>query len=420
MSAVQAENSFTAVSKKIGPTDMLTLDFIQTLAVGAIALFIGIYVLDRVPLLRRYNIPAAVFGGLVVALAITMFREFDIATVKFDTTLQAPLMTAFFTSIGLSASLQLLKTGSRQALVFLGLATFIAVVQSLIGMATALLFDQPLLLGVLMGPAALTGGPATALAFAPQFAAAGVASAESVAIAAAMSGIVLGGLVGGPLVTKLLEKHHLKSASAALPQSPIESTEPSLLNDDEASLLAVLKGISVLLIAMGIGAWLGGLMKSANLTLPGYVGAMLMGAVIRNIDDKTAWFKIPHGATERVGVVCLTLFLAVALMNLKLWELTSIAMPLLVNLVLQVIVVCLFCWFVVFKVMGNDYDAAVMSGGFTGFMLGTTANAMAVMHSVVQRYGPSPRAFLVAPIVGAFFIDFTNALLITGLLNMFA
>ena len=399
---------------------MLTLDFIQTLAVGAIALFIGIYVLDRVPLLRRYNIPAAVFGGLVVALAITMFREFDIATVKFDTTLQAPLMTAFFTSIGLSASLQLLKTGSRQALVFLGLATFIAVVQSLIGMATALLFDQPLLLGVLMGPAALTGGPATALAFAPQFAAAGVASAESVAIAAAMSGIVLGGLVGGPLVTKLLEKHHLKSASAALPQSPIESTEPSLLNDDEASLLAVLKGISVLLIAMGIGAWLGGLMKSANLTLPGYVGAMLMGAVIRNIDDKTTWFKIPHGVTERVGVVCLTLFLAVALMNLKLWELTSIAMPLLVNLVLQVIVVCLFCWFVVFKVMGNDYDAAVMSGGFTGFMLGTTANAMAVMHSVVQRYGPSPRAFLVAPIVGAFFIDFTNALLITGLLNMFA
>jgi ESS family glutamate:Na+ symporter len=154
MSAVQAENSFTAVSKKIGPTDMLTLDFIQTLAVGAIALFIGIYVLDRVPLLRRYNIPAAVFGGLVVALAITMFREFNIATVKFDTTLQAPLMTAFFTSIGLSASLQLLKTGSRQALVFLGLATFIAVVQSVIGMATALLFDQPLLLGVLMGPAA--------------------------------------------------------------------------------------------------------------------------------------------------------------------------------------------------------------------------------------------------------------------------
>ena len=397
---------------------MIALDFIQTLAVGAIALFIGVYVLDRVPLLRRYNIPAAVFGGLLVAILISIFREFNIATVKFDTTLQAPLMTAFFTSIGLSASFQLLKTGSRQALVFLGLATFIAVVQSVIGMATAFLFGQPLLLGVLMGPAALTGGPATALAFAPQFAAAGVASAESVAIAAAMSGIVLGGLVGGPLVTKLLERHHLKSAPVALTSDSVQSAESGSANDDEANMLSVLKGISVLLIAMGIGAWLGGLMTSANLTLPGYVGAMLMGSIIRNIDDKTAWFKIPHELTERVGVVCLTLFLAVALMNLKLWELTSIAMPLLVNLVIQVTVVCLFCWFVVFKVMGRDYDAAVMSGGFTGFMLGTTANAMAVMHSVVQRYGPSPRAFLVAPIVGAFFIDFTNALLITGLLNL--
>jgi len=406
------------VSKKIGLIDMIALDFIQTLAVGAIALFIGVYVLDRVPLLRRYNIPAAVFGGLLVAILISIFREFNIATVKFDTTLQAPLMTAFFTSIGLSASFQLLKTGSRQALVFLGLATFIAVVQSVIGMATAFLFGQPLLLGVLMGPAALTGGPATALAFAPQFAAAGVASAESVAIAAAMSGIVLGGLVGGPLVTKLLERHHLKSAPVALTSDSVQSAESGSANDDEANMLSVLKGISVLLIAMGIGAWLGGLMTSANLTLPGYVGAMLMGSIIRNIDDKTAWFKIPHELTERVGVVCLTLFLAVALMNLKLWELTSIAMPLLVNLVIQVTVVCLFCWFVVFKVMGRDYDAAVMSGGFTGFMLGTTANAMAVMHSVVQRYGPSPRAFLVAPIVGAFFIDFTNALLITGLLNL--
>jgi ESS family glutamate:Na+ symporter len=396
---------------------MLALDFIQTLAVGAVALFIGIHMLERLPVLKRYNIPAAVFGGLLVALLISMLREFHVVTVKFDTTLQAPLMTAFFTSIGLSASLKMLQTGSRQALVFLALATFIAVIQSVIGMGVALLFDQPLLLGVLMGPAALTGGPATALAFAPQFAAAGVAAAESVAIAAAMAGIVLGGLVGGPVVTKLLERHQLRSTNVSASRKPDQSPSSEVFNDDEASMLAVLTGIGVLLIAMGIGAWLGGVMKSADLTLPGYVGAMLVGSIIRNIDDKTGWFKIPHGVTERVGVVCLTLFLAVALMNLRLWELSSIALPLLVNLAIQVIVVCVFCWFVVFKVMGSDYDAAVMSGGFTGFMLGTTANAMAVMHSVVQRYGPSPRAFLVAPIVGAFFIDFTNALLITGLLN---
>ena len=397
-----------------------SLDFIQTTAFGAIALFLGMSILKRVPVLRRYNIPAAVVGGLVIAILVTLSRESNLVAVKFDTTLQAPLMTAFFTSIGLSASVGLLRAGTRQALVFLALATFLAVVQSLIGIATAVAFGQSPLLGVLMGPAALTGGPATALAFAPQFAAAGVASAESVAIAAAMAGIVMGGLVGGPIVTRLLDHHQLQAAAPTLTPTAQTSTSSSLdsSSDEEGNMLTVLKGLSVLLVAMGVGAWLGGVMKSADLTLPGYVGAMIMGALIRNIDDQTRWLNIPHELTERIGVVCLSLFLSVALMNLKLWELTSIAAPLLVNLVVQVLAVAVFCWYVVFKVMGRDYDAAVMSGGFIGFMLGTTANAMAVMHSVVQRYGPSPRAFLVAPIVGAFFIDFTNALLITGLLNL--
>ena len=397
-----------------------SLDFIQTTAVGAIALFLGMSILSRVPVLRRYNIPAAVVGGLVIAILVTLSRESNLVAVKFDTTLQAPLMTAFFTSIGLSASVGLLRAGTRQALVFLALATFLAVVQSLIGIATAVAFGQSPLLGVLMGPAALTGGPATALAFAPQFAAAGVASAESVAIAAAMAGIVMGGLVGGPIVTRLLDHHQLQAAAPTLTPTAQTSTSSSVdsSSDEEGNMLTVLKGLSVLLVAMGVGAWLGGVMKSADLTLPGYVGAMIMGALIRNIDDQTRWLNIPHELTERIGVVCLSLFLSVALMNLKLWELTSIAAPLLVNLVVQVLAVAVFCWYVVFKVMGRDYDAAVMSGGFIGFMLGTTANAMAVMHSVVQRYGPSPRAFLVAPIVGAFFIDFTNALLITGLLNL--
>jgi ESS family glutamate:Na+ symporter len=395
-----------------------SLDFIQTTAVGAIALFVGVAILRRVPVLRRYNIPAAVVGGLVIAILVAMSREFNVASIKFDTTLQAPLMTAFFTSIGLSASVGLLKAGTRQALVFLALATFLAVIQSLIGIVTAVAFGQSPLLGVLMGPAALTGGPATALAFAPQFAAAGVAAAESVAIAAAMAGIVMGGLVGGPIVTRLIEHHQLHAPTPTPSAQTTTSMPVHSTSDEEGDLLTVLKGLSVLLVAMGVGSWLGGVMKSADLTLPGYVGAMLMGALIRNVDDQTQWLQIPYELTERIGLICLSLFLSVALMNLKLWELTSIAAPLIVNLIIQVLAVAVFCWYVVFKVMGRDYDAAVMSGGFTGFMLGTTANAMAVMHSVVQRYGPSPRAFLVAPIVGAFFIDFTNALLITGLLNL--
>jgi ESS family glutamate:Na+ symporter len=179
-----------------------------------------------------------------------------------------------------------------------------------------------------------------------------------------------------------------------------------------------LKALAVILVAMGIGSWLSALVRDAGVTLPGYVGAMIVGAMIRNLDDFTGLIGIPQNIIEKVGVVSLTLFLAVALMNVKLWELTAVAWPLLVNLALQVVVIALFCWTVVFRAMGRDYDAAVMSGGFTGFMLGTTANAMAVMRTIVEKFGPAPRAFLVAPIVGAFFIDFTNAIVITTFLNL--
>lgn len=397
---------------------------VQTLAAGALALFVGFQLVDRVPFLRRYNIPAPVVGGLIVAILVLVLRQQNVATITFDTTLQTPLMNAFFTAIGFSASLSLLRAGSGQALVFLVLAAFLAVVQSLIGIFSAVLFDQSPLLGVLIGPAALAGGPATALAFAPQFAAAGVPSAETVAIAAAMSGIVLGGLVGGPIATRLLERNALRAGSAVGVEQPgkqpnvAAESATTLPEDEEGSARQSLKALTVILVAMGIGSWLSGVMKDAGLTLPGYVGAMIVGAMIRNVDDFSGRIGIPHDITDRIGTVSLTLFLAVALMNVKLWELTAVAWPLLVNLALQVVVIALFCWAVVFRAMGRDYDAAVMSGGFTGFMLGTTANAMAVMRTIVEKFGPAPRAFLIAPIVGAFFIDFTNAIVITTFLNL--
>ena len=398
---------------------------VQTLAAGALALFLGFQLVDRLPFLRRYNIPAPVVGGLIVAILVLVLRQQNVATISFDTTLQTPLMNAFFTAIGFSASLSLLRAGSGQALVFLVLAAFLAVVQSLIGIFSAVLFDQSPLLGVLIGPAALAGGPATALAFAPQFSAAGVPSAETVAIAAAMSGIVLGGLVGGPIATRLLERNALRAGSAvgAVEQPGKSANEAATSvtpspDDEEGSARQSLKALTVILVAMGIGSWLSGVMKDAGLTLPGYVGAMIVGAMIRNVDDFSGRIGIPHDITDRIGTVSLTLFLAVALMNVKLWELTAVAWPLLVNLALQVVVIAFFCWAVVFRAMGRDYDAAVMSGGFTGFMLGTTANAMAVMRTIVEKFGPAPRAFLIAPIVGAFFIDFTNAIVITTFLNL--
>lgn len=412
---------------------MIELDLIQTLAAGGATLFVGLALVRGVPILRRYNIPAAVVGGLLVALLITGARGADLVTFSFDTSLQAPLMTAFFTAIGLSASFSLLRTGSGQALLFLALASVLAVLQNFIGIGVAVAFGESPLLGVLMSSTALAGGPATSLAFAPQFAAAGVPAAESLAIAAAMAGIVLGGLFGGPIATRLLERHALQGPQrrreAAIPSSEMVSgsrtasdEHPTAEADDDeaASVRDVLKALTIVLVAMAFGSILSGVFVKAGLTLPGYVGAMLVGSMIRNLDDATGWIKIPHGMTSNVGAVCLTLFLTIALMNLRLWELASLALPLLVNLVLQVIAVALFCGWIVFRVMGRDYDAAVMTGGFTGFMLGTTASAMAVMRTLVERFGPAPRAFLVAPIVGAFFIDFTNAIVITTFLNVFS
>src|SRR5690606_12349578 len=272
------------------------------------------------------------------------------------------------------------------------------------------------LFGVLAGSTTLTGGPATGLAFAPLFEEAGVRGAESIAVASAMAGIVLGGLVGGPAITVLIRRFRLSHPSR-LAQAEVESeTAVSPAPSEAVRELNALKSIVTLLIAMWLGAWVSGLISSTGITLPAYVGAMLVGAAIRNLDDLTGWIGLPVSTTELIGNVCLALFLSVALMDLRLWELAGLALPLVLNLALQVGVVVAFC-VVVYRVMGRDYDAAVMGGGFIGFMLGTTANAMAVMRALVERYGTAPRAFLGAPLVGAFFIDFTNALIRTGFIN---
>ena len=395
---------------------MLQLDAVQTLALAGLALFLGYGLCRAIPVLGRYNLPPPVVGGLVFALAAWAAHSRDTTLFVLDTSLQTPLMIAFFTTIGINASLWLLKISGRQVLVFLALASGFAVVQNLLGMAVASGFGLHPLFGVLAGSTTLTGGPATGLAFAPLFERAGVAGAESIAVASAMAGIVVGGLIGGPVVTLLVRRFGLISAR------PSDHTAPNVEQMIEAGTesqreYSALKSIVVLLVAMWLGAWVSKWISATGVTLPAYVGAMLVGAVLRNIDDRTGWIKLSVPTTDLIGNVCLALFLSVALMNLKLWELAGLALPLLVNLGLQALLVSLFV-LVVFRLMGRDYDAAVMGGGFIGFMLGTTANAMAVMRTLVERYGAAPRAFLVAPLVGAFFIDFSNALIITGFINL--
>jgi ESS family glutamate:Na+ symporter len=380
---------------------------------------------NAIPVFARYNLPAPVVGGLVVAIAMLIGHSNGATLIKFDTTLQSPLMIAFFTTIGFGASLPLLKIGGPHVLRFFLIATVFAISQNLIGMLVAVLFGMNPLFGVLAGSVTLTGGPATGLAFAPLFEANGVVGAASIAVAAAMGGIVLGGIVGGPVSTLLIERHKLRTprdgappATEASAQIGSVSADVTTLADDDESPIEVIKNITAILVAMWIGAWVSKGFAALGMTLPAYIGAMLVAALMRNVDNVTGWFGLSHRFINSFGAVALSLFLAVALMTLKLWELSGLAIPLLTILLVQVLFVCAVCLWPVFQLMGRDYESAVISGGFIGFMLGTTANAMAVMRTLVERYGPAPHAFLVAPIVGAFFIDFTNALIITVFLNV--
>lgn len=406
---------------------MLELDLIHTLAFGGVALLAGYALCRHVPILSRYNLPPPVVGGLLVALTILIARTQGATLFSFDTTLQTPLMIAFFTTIGFGASLSLLKIGGPQVVRFFLIATVFAVIQNIVGVLVALPFGLDPLFGVLAGSVTLTGGPATGLAFAPLFEEAGVPAAASVAVAVAMGGIVLGGVIGGPVSTFIIDRHRLRAGRVSDVRPPAQGAvraavigDDPPVDDEDANILPILRNLVVILVAMWAGSWLSRGFSALGLTLPAYIGAMLVAAFIRNVDDVTGWFGLSQRFINQFGAVALALFLALALMTLRLWELANLALPLITILIVQTACVALIAVWPTFALMGRNYEAAVMSGGFIGFMLGTTANAMAVMRTLVERYGPAPRAFLVAPMVGAFFIDFTNAIIVTVFLNVFA
>jgi ESS family glutamate:Na+ symporter len=397
------------------------MDAIQTLTLAGGALVVGEGLRRTVPVLVRLNLPAAVLGGLAVAVVILLLPALGVAPPAFDSTLRSPLLVAFFTSLGFGASLPLLRAGGRQVLLFLGLASALSIAQSVLGMGIAGAFGLPPMFGVLTGTATLAGGPATALAFAPAFEQAGVTGAEAIGIVAAMGGIVLGGLVGGPVAAAVLHeyRHNEKqSASAKLQAPPDQLAADSEANPSNSSTTphSAMQGILLVLAVMWAGSFVSAGFTALGVTLPAYVGAMLVAAIVRNIADSAGW-SLPLAVVEMFGNLALPLFIAMALMTLELGKLAGLAMPLLVNLGAQTLLVVLVARWLVPRLMGRDYDAAVMAGGFTGFMMGTTANAMAVMRTVTDRYGPAPRAYLVAPLVGAFFIDFMNAVIITAFLN---
>ena len=329
---------------------MLSLDMIQTLALGGLAL-LGGYLLRRiVPVLGRLNLPAAVLGGLLVSLAVLLGHLGGVQPFRFDTTLQSPLMIAFFTTVGFAASLSLLKIGGPQVLRFFALATGFAVLQNLVGIGVALAFGLPPLFGVLAGSVTLTGGPATGLAFAPLFEAVGIAGAASIAVATAMAGIVAGALVGSPVATWLIERHGLggrarRVAQPAVPVPPVvvhEAPAPHLDADDDAYL--VLKNVVAVLLAMWGGSYVSAGFASLGITLPAYIGAMLVAAVIRNVDDATGMVGLSQRTIDDLGNGALSRFLVLALMTLRLWELAGLALPMVVILVCQVGLIAAVCF----------------------------------------------------------------------------
>jgi ESS family glutamate:Na+ symporter len=396
----------------------LKLDLLQTLTLAALVYFAGIQLRKRIRWLDRLNIPSAVVGGLLFTALVLVFREADISVVL-DTALQQFLSVAFFTSIGMGASLALLKAGGLQVLVFLLFATVFCFVQNFTGMAIAMAFEENPLLGVMAGSVTLVGGPATGLAFAPLFEEAGLRGAGPLALAAATVGIVCGGLAGGPVGTNLIRRYGLSSRSGSKEElrAELESKPETIVVEVDREDTSLIQNFVILALAMWLGSIVSAEIEQLGVTLPAYIGAMIVASVLRNVDDRTSWLRIDQRTMEFMGNLALNLFLVVALMSLKLWELAGLALPLLVILLVQVAVVVIFALTASFRLMGRDYDSAVMSSGFIGFVLGTTANAVANMRALVERYGPAPRAFLVVPLVGAFFIDFTNALIITFFVN---
>jgi ESS family glutamate:Na+ symporter len=395
----------------------LKLDLLQTLSLAAVLYFVGLELRKRIGWLDRLNIPAAVVGGLIFALLVLVGRD-RFLSVQLDTAAQPLLSVAFFSTIGMGASLALLRAGGLQVVTFLLFATVFCFVQNFLGIAIARGFGQHPLLGVMAGSVTLVGGPATGLAFAPLLEEAGLFGAGTLALTSATFGIVCGGLAGTPIGTWLIRRFRLTPSGmpGAGAGEDVVRPAPIVVEPDREDAPLIMNMI-VLAVAMGIGSILSSWFKDLGLTLPAYIGAMMVASVLRNIDDATGWFRIDPAAMDFVGGFALNIFLVVALMDLKLWQLAGQALPLFVILAAQVVVISVFAITASFRLMGRDYDSAVMASGFVGFALGTTANAVANMRALVVKYGPAPRAFLVVPLVGAFFIDFANAIIITLFVN---
>lgn len=396
---------------------MLELNFnmAETLAISILVLLLGREIKKRVNFLERFFIPAPVVGGVIFSILLLIGHNTGAFSFSFDNVLKDFLMTIFFTTIGFTASGKLLKKGGVGVVVFLITATVLVIIQDIVGVSMAKMFGEHPLLGLAVGSVPLTGGHGTSGAFGPVLEEFGVTGGLSVSIAAATYGLIVGCLIGGPVAKRLRDKYNLKPSL-----EDREGTVEALEENDEkpVSEETLFSAVVVIALSMGIGYCIAPFLKKYGIVIPAYIGPMFIAAIIRNIADMQKK-NLPMNEIAITGNIALSLFLAMALMTLKLWELADLAIPIISILLVQTAIMALFAYFITFRFNGKDYDAAVMATGHCGFGLGATPNAMANMEVFTKENGPAPRAFFVLPVVGALFIDFTNATVITFFINMF-
>ncbi len=398
----------------------LKFDLIGTVAVASLVLWCGLFIRTKVDAMREYNIPAPVIGGILFALLRWgLLGKVDFS---FDMTLQSPLMIAFFTTVGIGASLKLLKKGGPQVLLFLGLASILVCLQNLVAVGLAKLTGIHPLLGLLAGSVTMSGGHGTGATFAKTFTVNyGLVGAMELAMAAATFGLVAGSIIGGPVARRLIRKYRLTSeVEGDAPFAEGENSDVLIDGQGHITVNDILVTVLQISGAMYVGSLAYARLMSMGITLPTYLCALFVGIIIRNLSDFCHCFKVHLKCVDYIGAVSLSLFLAMALMSLKLWQLMDLAGPMLAILLGETVLMVFFATFITFPLMGKDYEAAVMVGGHCGFGMGATPNAVANMEALCSNYGPAPRAFFVIPIVGAFFIDIVNAFVIQGFAMFFS
>ncbi|MBU8878060.1 sodium/glutamate symporter [Bacillus sp. FJAT-29790] len=394
----------------------LELNQITTVFLAVALLMAGGLLINKLSFLKRFCIPAPVVGGLLFAILVTVLKQTEILNISLDTSLQSLFMLTFFTTVGLGASFKLVKLGGKLLVIYWIACGFLALAQNLIGITLAKVLGLEPLLGIMVGAVSMEGGHGAATAFGGTLEELGINSALSVGLAAATFGLVAGGLVGGPTVKYLITKYKLK------PTETEAAEEVSAANETGESSKGInshkfMTQILIITLCMAAGSYLGELFsKATGFVLPSYVGAMFLAVIFRNILDSINKEAVDMKSINLIGDVTLGIFLSMALMSIKLWEVADLALPMLVIVFVQVLFIVLLGIFVLFKLLGKNYDAAVMVGGFTGHGLGATPNAMANMSAITEQFGPSRKAFLIVPIVGAFLIDvFAMPIIITSI-----